>query len=214
MIGWFIAIGITIIAIIAIIILARLPRHIWVLPSAAGALALAGYAYQGRPDLPAAPAQPVIASSDVADQLINIRQEMDTDFGAAKRYLIASDSAARKGNYDLAAAFIRNGLNSYPNDAELWGALGVQLMLASNGQISPPAQLAFDRARTSRPKGPVPDYFEGLRALFDGDVLAAEKLWNNALSNATPKANYRPLLERQLSGLQQIKQRSANPDPS
>lgn len=214
MIGWFIAIAITITAIIGIIIMARLPRRMWVLPSAAGALAMAGYAYQGQPDLPASPAQPIVASSDVADQLIDIRQEMDSDFGAAKRYLITSDSAARKGNYDLAAAFIKNGLNTYPNDAELWGALGVQLMLASNGQISPPAQLAFDRARKSRPKGPVPDYFEGLRALFDGNLPAAEKAWTNALNNATPKAKYRPLLERQLSGLQQLKQQGAAPNPS
>lgn len=206
MIGWILAILITIATIALIVFFAKLPRNLWVLPSAAGALALAGYAYQGRPDVMASPAQPIAASADVAEQLIGIRQEMDSDFGAAKRYLIASDAAARKGNFDLAAAFIKNGLNDYPNDAELWGALGVQLMLASNGQISEPAKLAFDRARKARPKSPVPDYFEGLRALFDGDVINAERLWRQVLNNATPKANYRPLLERQLSALQQLKQ--------
>lgn len=213
MAGWILIIIITIISIIAIIGFGRLPRHMWVLPCAAGALALAGYAYQGRPDLDASLAEPIAASLQVSEQLIDIRNEMDSDFGAAKRYLILSDSAARGGRYDLAAALLQNGLAKHPKDAELWGALGLQIMLASDGQISPPAKLAFDRAREYRPKGPVPDYFEGLKTLFDGDIDAAEAYWTKALNNATPKAKYRATLERQLEGLSLIKAQAAQENP-
>lgn len=208
MTGWIIAFLMATLACVATIAIARLPRKMWVMPLSIGALALAGYAYQGRPDVPASNAQPIAASADSAAQFIAIRQEMDQDFGAAKRYLILSDGPAKDGNYALAAAFIKNGLTKYPNNHELWAALGLQLMLASDGRISPPAQLAFDRSREAWPKGPVPDYFEGLAALFEGRVTDTEKYWERALANATPKAKYRPLLERQLAALNQLQERA------
>lgn len=212
MMGWIIAIIMVILACAGTIILARLPTRMWVMPASIGALALAGYAYQGRPDVPASYAKPIVASSGSAEQLIAIRQEMDQNFGAAKRYLILSDGPAKDGNYALAAAFVKNGLNKYPNNHELWGALGLQLMLASDGRISPPAQLAFDRSRKAWPKGPVPDYFEGLAALFEGRAADTQKYWERALVNATPKAQYRPILERQLAALKQLQERASPPD--
>ena len=207
--GWLIALVMTCICIGAIIIFARLPRASWVLPCSAGALALAGYAYQGQPDVAASRAKPLGTSGDFAKQLIGIRQEMDMDFGRAKRYLITSDSSANSGNYVLAAAIVRNGLNKYPEDAELWSALGVHLMLASDGRLSEPAKLAFERSRKAWPKGPVPDYYYGLSALLDGRVDEAEALWSRALDTATPKAKYRAMLSRQLYSLQKIKKQAA-----
>jgi len=203
---WFIVISMALLVCAIIIFLARLPKAMWVLPCAAGALALAGYAYQGRPDISSSFAKPIIASNQTSEQLIMIRQEMDYQFGAAKRYLITSDSAAKDGNYSLAAAFLRNGLNKYPENAELWGALGLQLMLVSEGRLTPPAKLAFDRSRKLWPKGPVPDYFEGLASLFEGRADEAEEYWTNALNNASKKANWRPMIERQLKALKQLKE--------
>ncbi len=204
--GWFIAITLTVLTCLLLIIFARLPRQMWSLPCAAGALALAGYAHQGSPDQPASYAQRITESVDVAQELISIRQEMDFDFGAAKRYLILSDSSAKNGDYKFAAAILQNGLTKYPNDAELWGALGLQLLLASEGKLTEPAQLAFAKSRKSWPKGPVPDYYEGLASLFEGKVDEAEALWKNMLKNGSKNAKWRKRVERQLEQLEKLKQ--------
>ena len=208
---WLAVIFLSILVCVLIILIARLPRNMWTMPASIAALALAGYAYQGRPDVPSSYAQTVAASADSAKELIAVRQEMDQNFGRARRYLILSDGAANDGNYVLAAAILKNGLKKYPEDAELWAALGVQIMLASDGRLSPPAQLAFDRSRKSWSKGPVPDYFEGLAALFAGRAAETEEYWSRALENATPKAKYRPVLERQLGALQKLRDESIIP---
>lgn len=204
--GWIIAVIFTIIACVLIIALGRLPRQMWTMPFAAGALALAGYAHQGNPQLQASHAKEITDSTGVAKELISIRQEMDYEFGAAKRYLILSDSSAKNADYKFASAVLQNGLTKYPDNAELWSAFGLQLMLASNGELTEPAKLAFAKSRKSWPKGPVPDYFEGLVALFDGRIDNAETYWKNMLENGSKNAKWRPRVERQLLQLERLKQ--------
>lgn len=211
--GWFIAIILTLISCALIIILGRLPRNMWSMPLAAGALALAGYAHQSSPNLPASHATEIKDSAAVAKELISIRQEMDYGFGAAKRYLILSDSSAKNADYKFASSILQNGLIKYPNDAELWGALGLQLMLASDGELTGPAKLAFDKSREAWPKGPVPDYFEGLAALLNGEVEEAEAYWNNMLKNGSENAKWRPRVEIQLLQLERLKQLQSRSEP-
>ncbi len=211
--GWVIAVIFTIIVCVLIIALGRLPRQMWTMPFAAGALALAGYAHQGNPQLPASYAKEITDSTGVAKELISIRQEMDYEFGAAKRYLILSDSSANSGNYKFASAVLQNGLIKYPDNAQLWSALGLQLMLASNGELTEPAKLAFEKSRKTWPNAPVPDYFEGLAALFDGRVDDAETYWENMLKNGSEKAKWRPRVERQLLQLQRLKQVEPQANP-
>lgn len=211
--GWLIAILLTLIACVLIIIMGRLPRHMWSMPFAAGALALAGYAHQGNPDLAASHATEMTDSNSIAKQLISIRQEMDYGFGAAKRYLILSDSSANNADYKFASAVLQNGLTKYPNDAELWGAFGLQLMLASDGKLTDPAKLAFSKSRESWPEGPVPDYYEGLAALLDGNIDKAESYWDNMLKNGSKNAKWRPRVERQLLQLRGLKQLESQPKP-
>lgn len=211
--GWVLAFIITFLACAMIIALGRLPRQMWSMPFAAGALALAGYAHQGNPSLSASEAEKITDSADVANELISIRQEMDYGFGAAKRYLILSDSPAKNGDYKFASAVLQNGLTKYPDNAELWGAFGLQLMLASDGKLTEPAKLAFAKSRKSWPKGPVPDYYEGLAALFDGRIDAAEFYWKNMLKNGSKTAKWRPRVERQLLQLERLKQLGPQANP-
>jgi cytochrome c-type biogenesis protein CcmH len=133
-----------------------------------------------------------------------MRADMDQSFGVAKRYLVTADSFSRNGDYKLSAAYIQSGLREYPRDADLWTALGLQLMLASGGQISLPAKLAFDKARVNWPQHPGPDYFQGLSDLFAGNAPAAISNWELALAKGSPKAKWRPRLESQLAALKQL----------
>jgi cytochrome c-type biogenesis protein CcmH/NrfG len=71
-------------------------------------------------------------------------------------------------------------------------------MLASEGQMSPAAKLAFDKARAIRPKYPAPYYFDGLARLFAGDLDGAILLWEKTVSLATPNAKWKARIESQL----------------
>ena len=204
MTGWLVLGLLALASLAGMILIGRLSRGLWQVAAAAIVLGMTGYALQGRPALPASLAKPIEAKNEAADALLTMRAEMDQSFGVAKRYLITADSFARSGDYKLSASYIQSGLRQYPRDADLWTALGLQLMLASEGQMSPPARLAFNKARTNWPRHPGPDYFQGLSDLFAGNVPSAIAHWERALAKATPNAKWRPRLESQLASLRPI----------
>ena len=202
--GW-VALGLLALASLAgMILIGKLSRGLWQVAAAAIVLAMTGYALQGRPALPASLAKPIEAKNDAAAALLIMRNEMDQSFGVAKRYLVTADSFSRSGDYKLSASYIQSGLRDHPRDADLWNALGLQLMLASEGRVSPPAKLAFDKAREYWPQHPGPDYFDGLSELFAGNVPATISAWELALAKGTPKARWRPRLESQLAALRPL----------
>ena len=196
--GW-IALGLlSILTLLVLVLCVRSSKGLWQVTAATVLLGMTGYALQGRPSLPPAPAQPLEASAAGATQLVEIRADMDQSFGSAQRWLVTADSFAKQGDYPLSASYIQSGLRADPQNADLWSALGLQLMLASEGQMSPPAQLAFDKARAIRPKYPAPYYFAGLARLFAGDLDGAIVLWEKTISLATPNAKWKPRIESQL----------------
>jgi len=172
-------------------------------------LGMTGYALQGRPSAPTSPAKSLAASEVGATQLIDIRADMDQSFGGAKRWLVTADSFAKQGDYASAASYIQSGLRSDPKSPDLWSALGLQLMLASEGQMSPPAQLAFDKARAIRPNHPAPYYFAGLARMISGDLNGGVLLWEKTLSLATPNAKWKVGIETQLQAAKALQVESA-----
>lgn len=211
--GW-VALALLAFASLAIIAwIVRKSKGLWQVAAAALLLGMTGYALQGRPALPSAPAKSVSAKEDAAVQLVDMRADMDQSFGPAKRWLITADSFAKQGDYKLSASYIQAGLRQNARDPDLWSALGLQLMLASDGQMSPPAQLAFDKAREIRPNYPAPYYFAGLARLFGGDLNGAILLWEKTLSLATPKAKWKPQLESQLQAAKALQAQAANVTP-
>ncbi|MES2782035.1 MAG: hypothetical protein V4657_04515 [Pseudomonadota bacterium] len=207
--GW-IALGLlSILSLIVLVFFVRSSKGLWQIAAAAVLLGMTGYALQGRPSTPASPAKPLEASEVAATQLVAIRADMDQSFGSAKRWLVTADSFAKQGDYSLSAAYIQSGLRSDPQNADLWSALGLQLMLASEGQMSPPAQLAFDKARAIRPNYPAPYYFAGLARLFAGDLDGAILLWEKTVSLATPKAKWKTRIESQLVAAKALQAQAA-----
>lgn len=207
--GW-VALGLlSVISLVVLIWLVRSSKGLWQIAAAAILLGMTGYALQGRPYTPTSIAKPLMASEVTAVQLVDIRADMDQSFGSAKRWLVTADSFAKQGDYPLAASYIQSGLKSDPENPDLWSALGLQLMLASEGQMSPPAQLAFDKARAIRPNYPAPYYFAGLARLFAGDLDGAILLWEKTVSLATPKAKWKAQIESQLAAAKTLQARAA-----
>lgn len=203
--GWIALALLAAVSIAALVILGRLQKGYWQIAAAAVVLGMTGYALQGRPSVQSSPAKPLAAKEDAAVQLIAMRSDMDQSFGGAKRWLVTADAFAKEGDYKLSASYIQAGLKQNPEDPDLWSALGLQLMLASNGEMSTPAQLAFDKARMIRPNYPAPYYFAGLSRLFSGNIDSAILFWEKTLSLATPNAKWKPRLESQLAGARALK---------
>jgi cytochrome c-type biogenesis protein CcmH len=199
----------SVISLVVLVWLVRSSKGLWQIAAAAILLGMTGYALQGRPYTPTSLAKPLVASEVTAVQLVDIRADMDQSFGSAKRWLVTADSFAKQGDYPLAASYIQSGLKSDPENPDLWSALGLQLMLASEGQMSPPAQLAFDKARAIRPNYPAPYYFAGLARLFAGDLDGAILLWEKTVSLATPKAKWKSQIESQLAAARTLQARAA-----
>ena len=207
--GW-VALGL--LSVFSLLVLAwfvRGSKGLWQIGAAAVLLGMTGYALQGRPSAPSSPGKPVTGSEVAATQLVDIRADMDQSFGGAKRWLITADSFAKQGEYAVAASYIQSGLRSDPKNADLWSALGLQLMLASDGQLSAPAELAFDKARAIRPNYPAPYYFVGLVRMLSGDLDGAILLWEKTLSLATPNAKWKGVLESQLQAAKALQAQTA-----
>ncbi len=204
MMVWIIILLFAAILLIAVIGLGKLPRKIWEIAAAAIILGLAGYAVQGMPNLAGAPAQPVAANGKTAAALILTRSEMDRSFSAARPYLIAADALSRSGDYRLAAAYIKSGIRKNPGEADLWAGLALQLMLASDGKMSPPAKFAFDKTRALNPQHPAPDYFTGLVRLFDGRPDETLRLWQGLIDKAPKQARWKKRLESQVDGVKSL----------
>jgi cytochrome c-type biogenesis protein CcmH len=202
--GWIILIAVAMISFAMLVKLCKLPRISWEPLAAAILLAIAGYAYQGSPSQMGAPSAKVAQKSKVVEAVIDMRANMDQNFSYARLYLIPSDSFARSGNFSLAANYIRSGIKRYPKDADLWAGLAVQLILANDGKMSPPALLAFERVRKLSARHPAPDYFIGLDNVFEGRPDEALILWRKLLVDPPRNGKWMPKLESQVKGLTQM----------
>ena len=204
--SWLLATLLAAIVFAALMTLVPGRKQLWPVIAAAVVLGLAGYAWQGSPEQASSPAQPITAKLKAADALLQMRADMDTGYGIGKQWLITADSYARSGKYNYSAAFIQAGLREHPKNPDLWSGLGVVLLLAGDGQMSPPAKMAFANARKFGPRNPAPDYFEGLVELFEGRPTKTVEIWQSLVENAPDKAIWRPKLESQLGGLKTMLQ--------
>lgn len=204
--GLILTCGLALMVMAALLFVIPARKQLWPIVAAACVLGMAGYAWQGAPDQPASPAQPIAEQRKAAETLLQMRANMDANYGIGKQWLITADSFARSGRYSYSAAFIQAGLREHPKNGDLWAGLGVVLLLAGDGQMSPPAKMAFTNARKFAPLNRAPDYFEGLVGLFEGDPAKTLILWQKLLDEAPENALWRPKLESELSGLKTILQ--------
>lgn len=198
---WFAIVAALLLLAAALIRLGKLPRQLWTFLAAFSMLGMAGYAYQGSPELPTSKAKQESEDNGSAVQLLKIREEMTATFAGSKKWTVVADRFARQGKYSLAMALVGSGLKERPENGDLWAAMGVYAMLANDGRIGAPSELAFARARQYYPNLAVPDYFEGLDALADRRLLDTFKKWDAALSKAPKDSKWEPKLRRQFSAL-------------
>ena len=152
------------------IVLLGVPRRLWSMVGSALMLAAAGYALQGRPALPAAPAQPIVSAEATDPELIDLRDRMLGRFSGDGAYLVAADAMSRQGDERSAVRVILGGIRKIPNSLLLWVGLGNAYAAHDGGQVSPPALFAFQQAARISPKHPAPPFFWG-RLLSSRGIL-------------------------------------------
>lgn len=158
----------------------------------------AGYALQGSPDLPGAPAQHM-EGGDIFP-LTQARHAFFGDFTPAETWLRMSEALARHGNTEDAVGILQNAVKLYPGDAQLWIGLGNALVDHARG-LTPPAELAYRRAAEIAPGHPAAPFFYGLALARSGDREGALRQWKAILTNAPAGASWRPLVEQGVEAL-------------
>jgi cytochrome c-type biogenesis protein CcmH len=161
-------------------------------------LGASGYVFQGRPGLPGAPAQ----GSEGRDvfPLTDARHAFFGHFTRAESWLLMSEALARDGRYEDSIGILQNAVRRYPGDAQLWIGLGNALVDHAHG-LTPPAELAYQRAAEVAPGYPAPRFFYGLALARSGDREGALAQWRRILATAPPNASWRPLVEQGVAAL-------------
>jgi cytochrome c-type biogenesis protein CcmH/NrfG len=151
--------------------------------AAALLLALAGYAWQGRPGLAGAPKTKAADEQLPPSEFAQLRRGLLGEFDQAGAWLTAAEAIAQGGNTESAVNMIRGRLEQNPRDMDLWLGLADVLIQHAGGMLTPAAEMAFNRAASVAPDHPAPRFFYGLALARMGQFDAAETYWREVLSN-------------------------------
>jgi cytochrome c-type biogenesis protein CcmH len=190
MIGWFALLLLLALAAAALWLM-RVRGAMLQASGAALLMGAAGYAFQGRPGLPSAPADTALEHEVVP--LTQARHAFYGNFSGEESWMTMSEALARSGNTEDAVGILQNAVGRYPRNAQLWVGLGNALVDHARG-LTPPAELAYKRAAELSPGYPAPPFFYGLALARSGDTRSAIILWQQILATAPPNASWRPLV--------------------
>jgi cytochrome c-type biogenesis protein CcmH len=178
--------------------LLRVRRGFFTASIAALLLGASGYALQGSPNMPGAPAE--VANGRDVLPLTDARHAFFGYFSPSESWLRISEALARDGRSEDAVGVLQNAVKRYPGDPQLWIGLGNALVDHGHG-LTPPAELAYKRAAEMSPGYPAPPFFYGLALARSGDRQGALVLWQQILKTAPAKAEWKPLVEQGVAAL-------------
>ena len=189
--GWII-LGLAAAATLGLLFLLKLRGPLLTLAAAALLFGAAGYALEGRPELPGIARSPANSASPLP--LSSARHAFFGAFTPAERWLVLADAYSRSGDTQGAAQILQTAVRIYPRDPELW--TGYANALVDHGHtLTPAARLAFGRASALSPDAPGPRFFLGLALLRSSDRAGAVTQWRHLLTTAPADASWRPMVE-------------------
>ena len=202
--GW---IGVGLVSAIALgagFFLLRNRRNLWTLLAAVVVFGLAGYAWQGSPGYPAAPAAEKQEQSGADATMVDLRREFFAPSDLPSHFVTVADGFARQGNYQRASQLLQGVVSENPEDGEAWLALGIALVEYGGGRVTKPAEYALSRASQELPGNPGPAFFIGVNALRGGDLAETRALWVKGLQDSKPDAEGREFVAERLLGLDRL----------
>lgn len=202
---WLAILALAALAFAVAVSVLKLPRPVWMLFAAGLLFGLAGYALQGSPGQPGAPAPATVSeSAQTGEYMVKARREFYPEGILPSRFVVTADGFARRGQFDQAARFLRNAVHENPHDGEAWLALANALVEHADGQLTPAALYAYERAEQTNPGNPAADYFVGLAFLRDGQPERTRTLWAGLLDKAPADARWRAAVADRLARLEAL----------
>lgn len=192
--SWALVIGLAAITFGAAALLLKVGKGGWSLLGATLLFGLAGYGLQGSPGQPAAPGAFSAEQPVDGELLVTARREYFDSSQLPSRWIMTGDGFARRGDFEQAAGFYRSATEENPRDLEAWIALGIALVEHGEGNLTPAALYAFERAEALDGSNGGARYFLGLSWLRAGQPLRTRELWIQALENAPEDATWRESL--------------------
>ena len=182
--GW-VSLGALVAISLGALWLLRLRGGMLLFAAAALLFGCAGYALQGSPGLKGSPKA---ASNDVPPiPLTDMRHAFFGHFSAEESWIAISEGLARTGDTEGSVGVLQNAIGKYPNDPQLWVALG-NALVDHAGVLTPASEFAYQRASELNPGHPAPSFFMGLALARSGDGQAALTIWNRILADAPADA--------------------------
>jgi cytochrome c-type biogenesis protein CcmH len=182
----------------------KMKRAMLEITAAAMLLGITGYVLQGSPAQPGNPVKSASSTPPPEEVSAGLRKATTSKFGAEGEILSYADAYIRSGHSQAAVSAVRAGLLKSPNNADLWVGLGNALIVHADGQISPAAQFAFEKAATLSPNHPGPPFFLGLGLAQAGKVDEAGEIWRGLLSRTPDSAPWKADIETRLAEIGQM----------
>lgn len=206
--GWVTMILLTLAAAAGLYWFARKDKGALQFLAAALLLALAGYSWQGHPDMKGSPKAEEAPEAVPDDDFAVLHPDLLGRFDRAYSWMQMADADRRRGNPHGAAEILQAAVRANPRSYSLWIAYGYALVAASRseanpgGVMNPAAQLAFDRASQLAPDHPGPTFFYALALARSNNWDQAEGYWRELLQGLSPNHPlYRTAIEERLAAL-------------
>jgi cytochrome c-type biogenesis protein CcmH/NrfG len=203
--GWFVILIVGALVLVGLWKFGRFDRTALQLLGAALLVAMAGYAWQGRPGLAGKPVPPPVRMAVPDSEFAQTRGQMLGQFDSASAWLGMAESYQRQGDTKSGAEILQSAVRKSPRDPDLWVGLGNALVIHAGGMMTPSAELAFQRAARIAPEHPGPKFFFGLALAQGGKFDEAERLWRGLLQTAPQDAEWRPMVEQRIAMLDQAR---------
>jgi cytochrome c-type biogenesis protein CcmH/NrfG len=208
MIVWLLALLLALAAFLILWRVAKLGRAPLQMIAAGLCLALAGYAWQGRPTLAGEPSEGTVESEQTrigAETFAVLRRPILGQVDNANAWLTMADALLARGNSLDAVGLLQNAVRRHPRDPDLWIGLGNALFLHANAQMTPAVEFAFLPAEDLAPANPAPLFFRGMALAQAGQLPEAEAAWRRTLVHLPPGVSWRPLVEERLQLVMQLR---------
>lgn len=210
--GWVLAIGLAAGALLALATLLKAPRGSWEAIAAALVFGLAGFAWQGRPDLAGAPKEAEQKAQQSGKALVEARQQLSQGGAiSGDRLLVTADALSRNGAFGDAAALAIGAADKNPGNADAWLAAANNLVSHAEGNLTPAARYAYSQASKASPDHPGPPFFLGLALAQNGEFEQGRKMWADLLARSPADAPWTEDMKARLAALDEFIASRAKP---
>jgi cytochrome c-type biogenesis protein CcmH len=155
--------------------------------SVLGSPQLAGepYSWRGRNDA-------TVAAARTTDELEKLLKQAPTAAG----YKRLANMYFANGQYDKAVSADHRAIDLGADDATIWSEFGESIVMASDGQVIPPALVAFTNAIGRDPSDARARYYIGSAEAQIGHLRQAVAIWRDLERDADPSAKWLPMVRQ------------------